>query len=280
MSQLANQIAVVTGAGRGIGRAIALKFAAEGADIVCVSRTSENSEKVAGEIRALGRRAWAWAVDVADSKAVAEAGEKIVAQAGRVDVLVNNAGVTRDGLLMRMSEEDWDTVLDTNLKGAFLFTRAFARTFLKQRSGRIINVASVLGLIGNAGQCNYASSKAALIGFTKSVARELASRGIRRYRRGNAEGIVAENSVELFWPAGGHCARGVVSGRSGGPLYHRPGAHRGRRPGDVNSDWTAVSRADREHKNELKIRFFKRADSQIQAKDFCHSGLDALRNVA
>src|SRR2546427_2796591 len=178
MSQLASQIAVVTGAGRGIGRAIALKFAAEGADIVCVSRTSENSEKVAGEIRALGPRAWAWEVDVADSKAVAEGGEKILAQTGRMDVLVNNAGVTRDGLLMRMSEEDWDTVLDTNLKGAFLFTRAFARTFLRQRSGRIINVASVLGLIGNAGQCNYASSKAALIGFTKSVARELASRGI------------------------------------------------------------------------------------------------------
>jgi len=178
MSQLANQIAVVTGAGRGIGRAIAVKFAAEGADIVCVSRTAENAEKVAGEIRALERRAWAWAVDVADSKAVAEAGEKIVTQTGRVDVLVNNAGVTRDGLLMRMSEEDWDTVLDTNLKGAFLFTRAFARTFLRQRSGRIINVASVLGLIGNAGQCNYAASKAALIGFTKSVARELASRGI------------------------------------------------------------------------------------------------------
>src|SRR5207245_7405840 len=178
MKQLENQIAAVTGAGRGIGRAIALKFAAEGADIVCVSRTAENSEKVAGEIRALGPRAWACAVDVADSKAVAEAGEKIVAQTGRVDVLVNNAGVTRDGLLMRMSEEDWDTVLDTNLKGAFLFTRDFARTFLKQRSGRIINVASVIGLIGNAGQCNYAASKAALIGFTKSLARELASRTI------------------------------------------------------------------------------------------------------
>ena len=178
MNQLANQIAVVTGAGRGIGRAIALTFAGEGADIVCVSRTAENSERVAGEIRALGRRAWAWAVDVADARAVAEAGEKILAQTDRVDVLVNNAGVTRDGLLMRMSEGDWDTVLDTNLKGAFLFTKAFARTFLKQRSGRIINVASVIGLMGNAGQCNYASSKAALIGFTKSVARELSSRGI------------------------------------------------------------------------------------------------------
>jgi len=178
MKQLENQIAVVTGAGRGIGRAIALKFAGEGADVACVSRTAENSEKTAGEIRALGRKAWAFAADVADANAVNAAAEKILAEAGRVDILVNNAGVTRDGLLMRMSEEDWDTVLNTNLKGAFLFTRAFTRAFVKQRAGRIINVASVIGLIGNAGQCNYAASKAALIGFTKSVARELASRGI------------------------------------------------------------------------------------------------------
>jgi 3-oxoacyl-[acyl-carrier protein] reductase len=178
MNQLANQIAVVTGAGRGIGRAIALKFAAEGADVVCVSRTAENSEKAAQEIRALGRKSWARAVDVSDAAAVAGAAAEILAQTGRVDILVNNAGVTRDGLLMRMSEADWDTVLDTNLKGAFLFSKAFSRAFLKQRSGRIINVASVVGLIGNAGQSNYAASKAALIGFTKSIARELASRGV------------------------------------------------------------------------------------------------------
>ena len=178
MSQLVNQIAVVTGAGRGIGRAIALKFAAEGADVVCVSRTAENSEKVAAEVRALGRKAWALAVDVADAAAVNTAAEKILAEAGRVDILVNNAGVTRDGLLMRMSDEDWDTVINTNLKGAFHFTRALSRSFIKQRSGRIINVASIIGLIGNAGQCNYAASKAALIGFTKSAAREMASRGI------------------------------------------------------------------------------------------------------
>jgi 3-oxoacyl-[acyl-carrier protein] reductase len=178
MNQLANQIAVVTGAGRGIGRAIALKFAAEGAGVVCVSRTAENSEKVAGEVRALGRKAWAHAVDVADSASVNAATEKILAEAGRVDILVNNAGVTRDGLLMRMSDADWDTVLDTNLKGAFLFTKAFSRAMLKQRAGRIINVASVIGLIGNAGQCNYAASKAGLIGFTKSMARELGSRSI------------------------------------------------------------------------------------------------------
>jgi 3-oxoacyl-[acyl-carrier protein] reductase len=178
MNSLAGQVALVTGAGRGIGRAIALKFAAAGADVVCVSRTQENSEKVAAEARALGRRAWALAVDVADAAAVATAAETALKEAGKVDILVNNAGVTRDGLLMRMSEADWDTVLNTNLKGAFNFTKALTRAFLKQRSGRIINVASVIGLIGNAGQANYAASKAGLIGFTKSVAKELASRGI------------------------------------------------------------------------------------------------------
>jgi 3-oxoacyl-[acyl-carrier protein] reductase len=178
MKQLENQIAVVTGAGRGIGRAIALKFAAEGADVVCVSRTAENSEKVAAEVRALGRQAWAHAVDVADAASVDAAAEKILAECGRVDLLVNNAGVTRDGLLMRMSEADWDTVLNTNLKGAVLVTKAFSRAMLKARKGRIINVSSVIGLIGNAGQCNYAASKAGLIGFTKSCAREMASRGI------------------------------------------------------------------------------------------------------
>ena len=178
MNKLENQIAVVTGAGRGIGRAIALKFAGAGADVVAVSRTVENSEKVAGEIRALGRKAWAFAVDVSDSAAVAAAGEKILAAAGRVDILVNNAGVTRDGLLMRMSDADWDTVLDTNLKGAFLVTKAFNRAMLKQRSGRIINIASVVGIMGNAGQCNYSASKAGLIGFTKSAAREFAARGV------------------------------------------------------------------------------------------------------
>ena len=178
MSQLTNQIAVVTGAGRGIGRAIALKFANEGADVVVVSRTQENSEKVAAEIRALGRKAWAHAVDVANAAAVNAAAEKILADCGKVDILVNNAGVTRDGLLMRMSDADWDTVLDTNLKGAFLVTKAFSRAMIKARTGRIINISSVIGLIGNAGQSNYAASKAGLIGFTQSCAREFAGRGI------------------------------------------------------------------------------------------------------
>jgi 3-oxoacyl-[acyl-carrier protein] reductase len=178
MGQLEEKIAVVTGAGRGIGRAMALRFAAEGAEVVCVSRTAENSAKVASEVQALGRRAWGVAVDVADSAAVTEAVKNLLGECGRVDILVNNAGVTRDGLLMRMSDEDWDAVLNTNLKGSFLFTRALVRQFIRQRSGRILNVASVIGLMGNAGQCNYAASKAALIGFTKSAARELGSRSI------------------------------------------------------------------------------------------------------
>jgi 3-oxoacyl-[acyl-carrier protein] reductase len=178
MSQLTNQIAVITGAGRGIGRAIALKFANEGADIVVVSRTQENSEKVAAEVRALGRKAWAHAVDVADAAAVNAAAEKILAECGKVDILVNNAGVTRDGLIMRMADADWDAVLNTNLKGAFLVTKAFSRAMIKARTGRIINISSVIGLIGNAGQCNYAASKAGLIGFTQSCARELAGRSV------------------------------------------------------------------------------------------------------
>ena len=178
MSLLANKVAVVTGAGRGIGRAVALAYARMGADVACVSRTEENSAKAAAEVEALGRRAWAVAVDVSDTAAVNAAAGKILDDAGRVDILVNNAGVTRDNLLMRMSEEEWDTVINTNLKGAFNFTKALTRPFIKQRSGRIINIASVIGLIGNAGQSNYAASKAALIGFTKSIAKELAPRGI------------------------------------------------------------------------------------------------------
>jgi len=178
MSLLADKIAVVTGAGRGIGRAVALAYAKMGADVICVSRTEENSAKVAAEVEALGRRAWAVAVDVSDTAAVDAAAKGVLESTGRVDILVNNAGVTRDNLLMRMSEEEWDTVIDTNLKGAFNFTKALTRPFIKQRSGRIINIASVIGLIGNAGQSNYAASKAALIGFTKSIAKELATRGI------------------------------------------------------------------------------------------------------
>lgn len=178
MNELANQIAVVTGAGRGIGQAIALKLAASGADIVAVDLKPEFCAETVQKAQALGRKVWAVGANVAEAASTDVAVEQILKEPGRVDILVNNAGITRDGLLMRMSEADWDAVLNINLKGAFLFTKALTRTFLKQRSGRIINIASVIGLMGNAGQCNYAASKAGLIGFTKSCAKEFASRGV------------------------------------------------------------------------------------------------------
>ncbi|HSV62499.1 MAG TPA: 3-oxoacyl-[acyl-carrier-protein] reductase [Chthoniobacterales bacterium] len=174
-----NQVVVVTGAGRGIGHAIAVRLAKEGARVASVSRTEANAKKTADEINATrAGAAKAYAVDVADQAAVQEAAAQIFEDFGRVDILVNNAGVTRDGLSMRMSMEDWDTVINTNLKGAFNFTQAVMRPMIKQRSGRIINISSIAGLTGNAGQANYAASKAGLIGLTKTLARELASRGI------------------------------------------------------------------------------------------------------
>jgi 3-oxoacyl-[acyl-carrier protein] reductase len=179
MGKLQDKVAVVTGGGRGIGRAIAEAFAAEGAKVAVVSRTEGSSQAAAEAINALYPGvARGYAVDVADSAATAELGKAVLADFGHVDILVNNAGVTRDGLLLRMSDEDWDAVLNTNLKGAFHLVKAFQRSLLKQKGARIINVASVIGLIGNAGQANYAASKAGLIGFTKSVAREFAGRAV------------------------------------------------------------------------------------------------------
>ena len=174
-----NQAAIVTGAGRGIGHAIAVRLASEGARIACVSRSEENAKRTADELNALrADSAKHYAIDVADHATVQKIGTQILTDFAKIDILVNNAGVTRDGLAMRMSIEDWDAVINTNLRGAFNFTQAILRAMIKQRSGRIINITSVIGLIGNAGQTNYAASKAGLIGFTKSLARELASRGI------------------------------------------------------------------------------------------------------
>lgn len=179
MGKLDNKIAVITGAGRGIGKDIAIRFAAEGAKVAVVSRTEANSQATADAINAAHPgAAKAYAVDVADGAATAELGKQILAEFDHVDILVNNAGVTKDGLLLRMSEADWDTVLDTNLKGAFNMVKAVQRSILKQKAARIINISSVIGLIGNAGQANYAASKAGLIGFTKSLAREFAGRGV------------------------------------------------------------------------------------------------------
>ena len=177
--QFKDKIIAVTGAGRGIGQEIARAFAAEGARVVLISRSESSCGAAAEEInKTYPGSCTAYAVDVASHDAVQELAKKIGDEIGVVNVLVNNAGVTRDGLLMRMKEEDWDTVLDTNLKGAFNTVKAFMRPLMKGENSRIINIASVIGLIGNAGQANYSASKAGLIGFTKAVARELAGRAV------------------------------------------------------------------------------------------------------
>ncbi len=179
MGQFDGKIALVTGAARGIGQATALKLAAGGADIALCDLQKEWIAETEAKVKALGRRAESFAMNVANSEDVTRAVGEVEKAFGRIDVLVNNAGITKDGLLMRMSEEDWDDVLDINLKGTFLCTKAVSRIMMKQRSGSIVNVASIIGLIGNAGQCNYSASKAGVIALTKSVAKELAPRNIR-----------------------------------------------------------------------------------------------------
>ena len=176
---LEGKVAVVTGGGRGIGQAVSLRLARLGAKVIVnyVNRPESALDTVA-QIEAAGGKARALQFDVADSQAVQEVMQTIATEEGRLDILVNNAGITRDGLMMKMKEEDWDAVLDTNLKGAFSCIKAVSRVMMKQRCGRIVNISSVIGFAGNAGQVNYASAKAGLIGLTKSVAREFASRGI------------------------------------------------------------------------------------------------------
>lgn len=176
---LENKTALVTGASRGIGRQIAISLAAEGAFVIVnYNGSKERAEQVVREITENGGKAAAVCCNVADNDACEEMVKNLIAEYGRVDILVNNAGITRDNLLMKMSEQEFDDVINTNLKGAFHTIRHLSRYFLKQRSGRIINISSVSGITGNAGQANYSASKAGVIGLTKSVARELASRGI------------------------------------------------------------------------------------------------------
>lgn len=175
---LKGQVAIVTGAAQNIGRAIALDLANQGAEICVLDINVEEAEATARDITAGGSRAVAYRVDVSGFEEVAALVPKVLETFQSVDVLVNNAGITRDNLLVRMSEDEWDAVIEVNLKGAFNCSRAFCRPMIKQRRGRIISVASVIGLTGNTGQANYAASKAGLIGLTKSMARELAPRGI------------------------------------------------------------------------------------------------------
>ncbi|MBN2199401.1 MAG: 3-oxoacyl-[acyl-carrier-protein] reductase [Candidatus Aminicenantes bacterium] len=175
---LQGQVAVVTGASQGIGLAIARELAAAGAAVRAVDIQPEKLVEAVRDIRAAGGRAEAHAADVSRGDQAEEVVRAVLAAEGRIDALVNNAGITRDGLLMRMKEEDWDAVLAVNLKGVFNFSRAVVRAMLGRRSGRIVNIASVVGMMGNAGQSNYAASKAGVIGFSKSLARETASRGV------------------------------------------------------------------------------------------------------
>lgn len=175
---LKNKCAVVTGGNRGIGRQIALTFAGNGADIAIVCRSADSAEPVRQEIEALGVSCRCYSCDVSDFEASAETVKSIVSDFGRLDILVNNAGITKDGLLVRMSESDFDQVIAVNLKGAFNFTRHAGAQMFRKKSGRIINISSVVGIGGNAGQANYAASKAGMIGLTKSAAKELGGRGI------------------------------------------------------------------------------------------------------
>jgi 3-oxoacyl-[acyl-carrier protein] reductase len=177
--RLEGKVALVTGASRGIGREIALEFAREGADVaVNYAGSEEKAREVAEEIKAMGRKALLVQCDVSDSQAVQDMIKSVVDYFGGLDILVNNAGITRDNLILRMKEEEWDAVINTNLKGVFLCTKAAARAMMKKRSGRIINISSIVGIIGNPGQANYVAAKSGVIGLTKTTAKEFASRGI------------------------------------------------------------------------------------------------------
>ncbi len=196
---LTGRKAVVTGAGSGIGREIALKFSRAGAAIAVCDVVKEAADKVAAEIAGAGAQARAYAVDVSDFAAVQQLCEQVAADLGGIDILVNNAGITRDNLLLRMTEAEFDRVIAVNLKGAFNFTRACSRGMIKGRWGRIISIASIMGQMGNAGQANYAAAKAGIIGLTKSVAKELASRNITV--NAVAPGYIATAMTEKLDPA-------------------------------------------------------------------------------
>ena len=214
---LDGKCALVTGASRGIGRAVALKLASEGAKVALNFAGNEAAaNEVRQEIEAAGGQAILVKADVANEAAVQDMVQKTADAFGRIDILVNNAGITRDGLLARMKEEDWDAVLSTNLKGVFLTTKAVAKLMMKQRAGRIVNMASVVGVSGNAGQANYSAAKAGVIGFTKTIARELASRGVTA--NAVAPGFIATDMTSVLSDKAKEAAlTGIPLGRMGTP---------------------------------------------------------------
>ena len=214
---LDGKCALVTGASLGIGRAVALKLASEGAKVALNFAGNEAAaNEVRQEIEAMGGQAILVKADVADEAAVQDMVQKTADAFGRIDILVNNAGITRDGLLARMKEEDWDAVLSTNLKGVFLTTKAVAKLMMKQRAGRIVNMASVVGVSGNAGQANYSAAKAGVIGFTKTIARELASRGVTA--NAVAPGFIATDMTSVLSDKAKEAAlTGIPLGRMGTP---------------------------------------------------------------
>jgi 3-oxoacyl-[acyl-carrier protein] reductase len=217
MGACEDRVALVTGGSRGIGRAIALRLSKQGAAVAVCGRNLDSAQIVADQIKAGGGRSLALVADVADTTQVSEVIGAIMEEWGRLDILVNNAGITRDNLLLRMSEEDWDAVMATNLKGAFNCSKAALRPMMKARWGRIVNISSVVGVSGNAGQANYVASKAGLIGFTKTLARELASRNITA--NAVAPGIIPETGMtgDLGEDLIGKMVEQVPVGRPGTP---------------------------------------------------------------
>lgn len=214
---LVGKVALVTGGSRGIGRAVALKLAENGADVaINYAGNTAAAEEVKAAIEKMGRKAMLVQGSVADTDGVQSLVNQVVKELGRLDILINNAGITRDGLLMRMKEADWDAVLETNLKGVFNCSKAVMRTMMKQKSGRIVNMASVVGEMGNAGQANYAAAKAGVIGFTKSLAKEVASRGITV--NAVAPGFIATDMTKVLTDdQKAEMARSIPLGRAGQP---------------------------------------------------------------
>jgi len=205
------RVAIVTGASRGIGRAVALRLAVEGRHVVCVSRSQGPLDELVSEIQAAGGSASAKTCDISDFKSVAAMVEGVAAEHGRLDILVNNAGITKDNLILRMSDEEWDDVINTNLKSVFVACRAAARPMMKNKFGRIVNIASTSGLVGNAGQANYAAAKSGLTGFTKTVARELGKKNITA--NCIAPGFIATDMTKDLPAAVTEHIKGVISTR-------------------------------------------------------------------